>query len=183
MQALVQALEKAKEAVGKQDFTMADEQLKRAESLADSPKHRAAVARLVEIAGYVKQFREAVAAAVQSMQAAETFKVSSGTEVAFVEGFPDMVTLRVLGRNSTYPFRDLPPALALAIAERKLPARNATSAVVKGAYLAIHKQRDNRAEEKAKAFWEEAEMGGVKTAHLMPFFSDHYAEFLKDAAE
>lgn len=183
VQALVQALEKANEALGKQDFTAADEQLRRAESLADSPKHRAAVARLAEIADYVKQFREAVAAAVQGMQAAETFKVSSGTEVAFVEGFPDMVTLRVLGRNSTYPFRDLPPALALAIAERKLPARNPTSAAVKGAYLAVHKQRDNRAEEKAKTFWEEAEAGGLKTAHLMPFFTDNYADFLKDAAE
>jgi hypothetical protein len=179
----VRALEKAKEALGKQDFTTADEQLKRAESLANSPKHRAAVARLAEIAGYVKQFREAVAAAVQSMQAAETFKVASGTEVAFVEGFPDGVTLRVLGRNSTYGFGDLPAALALAIADRKLPARNPTSAVIKGAYLAVHKQNDNRVQEKAKEFWEEAEAGGAKTAHLMLFFTDNYADFLKDAAE
>src|SRR5262245_20795356 len=183
VQALGRALEKAKEALGKQDFATVDEQLRRAESLADSPKHRAAVARLAEIAGYVKQFREAVAAAVQNMQAAETFKVASGTEVAFVEGFPDGVTLRVLGRNSTYGFGDLPAALALAIADRKLPARNPTSAVIKGAYLAVHKQNDNRVQEKAKELWEEAEASGVKTAHLMSFFSDNYADFLKDAEE
>jgi hypothetical protein len=183
LQALVQALETAKTALGKQDFVVAGEQLRRAESLADSPKHRAAVARLAEIAGYAKQFRAAVAAAVQSMQAAETFKVASGTEVAFVEGFPDMVTLRILGRNSTYPFHDLPPALALAIADRKLPAGNPRSAVVKGAYLAVHKQDDSRVQSKAKEFWEEAEAGGLKSAHLMPFFTDNYADFLKVAAE
>jgi hypothetical protein len=54
---------------------------------------------------------------------------------------------------------------------------------VKGAYLAVHKQNDNRVQEKAKEFWEEAEAGGTKTAHLMPFFTDNYADFLKDAAE
>ena len=170
-------------ALAEQDFVLADEQLKRAASLAELPKHRAAVARLAEIAKYVKQFRDAVAAAVQSMQAAETFKVASGTEVAFVEGFPDKVTLRVLGLNSTYAFRDLPPALALAIADRKLSPRHPTSAVVKGAYLAVQKQDDSRVREKAKSLWEEAESSGAKTAHLMPFFSDNYADFLKDIAE
>ncbi len=183
VQLLVAALETAKAALAEQNFSLADEQLHRAASLAESPKHRAAVARLAEIAGYVRQFRDAVAAAVSSMQAAETFKVPSGTEVAFVEGFADKVTLHAQGQNQTYSFRDLPPALALAIADRKLSPRHPTSAVVKGAYLAVHKQNDSRVQEKAKAFWEDAQAGGAKTAHLMPFFSDNYADFLKDTDE
>src|SRR5207244_3208615 len=145
-------------------------------------KHREAVARLTEISGYVRQFYGALAAAVQSMQAAETFKVGS-TEVAFVEGFPDKVTLRVAGVNRTYPFNELPPGLALAIADRKLPTRNPVSGVVKGAYLAVHKQDDSQTQEKAKRLWEEAEAGGAKTAHLMAFFADNYSDFLRDAGE
>jgi len=183
LQALVQALETAKAALGEQDFGLADEQLKRAASLAELPKHRAAVARLAEIGGYAKQFRDALALAVRSMQAADTFKVASGTEVAFVEGFPDKVTLHVLGVNTTYSFREMPPALALAIADRKLSARNPASAVVKGAYLAVHKQDDSRVREKAKTLWEEAEAGGIKTAHLMAFFTDNYADFLNDVGQ
>ncbi|MBW8886050.1 MAG: hypothetical protein JF612_15030 [Planctomycetia bacterium] len=183
LQSLVQALETAKAALGEQDFGLADEQLKRAASLAELPKHRAAVARLAEIGGYAKQFRDALALAVRSMQAADTFKVASGTEVAFVEGFPDKVTLHVLGVNTTYSFREMPPALALAISDRKLSARNPASAVVKGAYLAVHKQDDSRVREKAKTLWEEAEAGGIKTAHLMAFFTDNYADFLNDVGQ
>ena len=182
-QALVQALETAKAALGEQRFALADEQLKRAESLADSSNQRDAVARLNEIAGYVKQFYGALTAAVQGMQAAETFKVSGGAEVGFVEGFKDKVTLRVTGMNKTYLFSELPPGLALAIADRKLPARSPMSAIVKGAYLAVHKQVDSRTRERAKQLWEEAEAGGIKTAHLMPFFADNYADFLRDATE
>jgi hypothetical protein len=189
LQSLVAALETAKAALAEQDFALADEQLKRAASLADLPQHRSAVARLAEIANYARQFRDALAAAVGKMQAAETFKVPSGTEVAFVEGFSDKVTLHVLGANTTYAFRDLPPVLALAIADRKLSQRHPTTPLVKGAYLALHKQQalpkqqDSRVQEKARSFWEEAEAGGLRTAHLMPFFSDNYADFLKDTSD
>ncbi len=183
LQSLVTALETAKAAAAEQNFALADEQLKRAASLAGLPEHRLAVARLAEIANYARQFHDALAAAVGSMQAAETFKLPSGTEVAFVEGFSDKVTLHVLGLNTTYAFRDLPPALALALADRRLSPRHAATPLVKGAYLALYKQQDSRVQEKARSLWEEAEAAGIKTAHLMPFFTENYADFLKDPSE
>ena len=92
----------------------------RAESLAKLPKHQEAVARLKQVAGYVKQFREAVAAAVAQFEAGTVFMVGSSTQVAVVEGFPDRVILRIAGMNKVYPFRDMPPGLAVAIADQKL---------------------------------------------------------------
>ena len=112
--------------------------------MANTPEHREAAARLKEVAPYVKQFRTVLAAAVQGLQAAETFKTSGGGDAAFVEATPDAVVFHVGGTNRTYQLSDLPPGLALAIADRKLSARDPASSIVKGAYLAVHPRADNQ---------------------------------------
>jgi hypothetical protein len=130
----------------------------------------------------VKQFRDAIVAAVKGMQAGETFKVGNSTQVSFVEGLHDKVILRIAGMNRTYPFNDMPPGLALAIADFKLPASNPMSRVVKGAYLLLHKRADSETQEKGRALWQDAQAAGANIAHLMPFLTDHYADFSKDVA-
>jgi len=179
-QALIKALETAKAALAEQNFKLADAQLANAESLARLPKHREVVARLREVAGYVKQFRQAVAAAVQGMQAGESFKVGNSTQVAFVEGSADKVVLRIAGMNRTYPLNNMPPELALAIADFKLAASDPSSRVAKGAYLLVHKQADSIERQKAMALWQEAQRLGTNVSHLMPFLNDNYADLLKD---
>jgi hypothetical protein len=182
VQELVKALDMAKNALSEQNFQIADAQLARAESLARLPKHQAAAARLREVGGYVKQFHQAIAAAVQEMQAAETFKVGNSTQVSFVEGGADKVILRIAGMNRTYRFSDLPPGLALVIADFKLPAGDPASRVVKGAYLLVHKRADSETQDKAKTLWQEARSLGADISHLMPFLTDSYAELLNDAS-
>jgi outer membrane biosynthesis protein TonB len=181
-QALLKALDAAKAALAEQNFKAADVQLAKAESLAKLPKHREAVARLKEVSGYVMQFRQAVITAVKEMQAGESFKVGASTYVAFVEASSEKVTLRLPGMNKTYPFNDLPPGLAVAIAEFKLPENSPTSRVIKGAYLLVHKRADSETHAKAKSLWLEAQMMGANISHLMPFLDDNYADLLKDAA-
>jgi hypothetical protein len=181
-QSLVAALQTARSALGEQNFPIADEQIRRSESFADKPEHREATARLKEVAAYVKQFRAALSAAVQGLQAAETFKTSSGSDAAFVEATADTVVLHVSGTNRTYRLTDLPPALALALADRKLSARDPVSLVVKGAYLAVHPRADSQTREKAASLWQQAAAAGADVSHLTPFLSEGYAGFLTDIA-
>ena len=183
LQPLVKALEAAKSALAEQNFKAADTQLAKAASLATLPTHQAAVARLQEVGGYVKQFRHAVASAVGGMQAGESFKVGNSTQVSFVEATADKVVLRIAGMNKTYPLGDLPPGLALAIADFKLPASDPTSRVVKGADWPVHKRADRETQAKAAALWQEAQAAGKDLAHLLPFANDHYASLLQDARE
>jgi hypothetical protein len=180
VQALIKALEAAKTAIGEQNFKAADAQLAKAESLARLPKHKGAVARLKEADGYVKQFHQALAAAVQGMQAGESFKVGNSTQVAFVEGGPDKVVVRIAGMNRTYHFNDMPPGLAMKFAERKLADSDPASRVIKGAYLLTHRRGDSDSQEKAKSLLAEAQAQGADVQHLLLLVTDNYADLMKD---
>jgi hypothetical protein len=178
--ALGKALTMAKIALGEQNFEEADKQLAIAEPLAKLPEHQAKCARLKEVAEYAKQFRKAVEESVAALEAGATFKVGTSTMVVVVETFPDKIIIRSLGQNKTYPFPDLPAGLAVAIADMKLDPSAPENRVIKGAYLAVDKRGDSIALDKAKAFWEEAQLAGVDTSHLLPFLSDKYDELEKD---
>jgi hypothetical protein len=180
-QALVNALKTARKYLGEQKFNAADVQMVKAESLARLPLHKQAVGRLKEAGGYARQFREAVEAAIGGMQAGETFKVGSSTQVSFVEALPGKVIFRISGMNRTYAFEDLPPGLAVVVADFKLPEANPQSKVVKGAYLALHERGDSQTTEKARSLWEEARTSGANVDHLLPLLEDDYSRWLKDA--
>jgi hypothetical protein len=180
--ALVKALETAKLALGEQNFDVSDEQIALAESLAKLPKHQDAVKRLKEVVGYVKQFRRVIEAVATSMQAGETFKVGSSTQVSFVEGSADKVVLRISGMNRTFPLGELPAGLALAMADLRLASDDSVGRVVKGAYLSVHKQADDEKRDKARSLWEEAQSMGADLMRLMPFLADDYAKLIDDAA-
>jgi hypothetical protein len=181
--ALIKALETAKLALGEQNFDVADEQLALAESLAKLPKHQDAVKRLKEVDGYVKQFRRVIEAVATSMQAGETFKVGTSTQVSFVEGSAEKVVLRRSGVNTTYPLGELPAGLALAMADLRLASDDRVGRVVKGAYLAVHKPADDDKREKARLLWQEAQSMGIDLTRLMPFLSDDYAKLIEDVPQ
>jgi hypothetical protein len=182
VQALVKSLEGAKGAIVIQDFKTADTHLARATMQAVLPKHREAVARLKTVRQHVEQFRQALVEAVGEMGAAESFTVGP-TPVSFVEGKKDAVILRVKGKNETYRFNDMPPGLAVAIADRKLQADVSEGLVVKGAYLLLNKRADGQTRAKAEELWREALASGGKIEGLMPFLQDEYAGMVRDAMD
>lgn len=182
VQQLIPLLESAKAAIVIQDFKTADSQLAKAAALAQSPSQREAASRLRLVGQHVKTFRQALADAVKEMHAAESFLVGS-TRVSFVEGKSEAVILRTSGRNETYRFNDMPPGLAIAIADHKLPTDDPQSLLVKGAYLLLNKRADSQSRAKAEALWHEAQASGAEIAHLLPFLNDDYSALLKDAAD
>ena len=172
--ALGKALKLGRAAVGEQNFEEADKFIAQAQSLARLPEHQAMVARLKEIAGYVRQFRQAVEAAAQNFEAAESFTVGTSTRVAVVEVLPDKIILRHTGQNKVYPYAELPPGLAVAIADFKLDGNDPASRVIKGAFYAVSKGDQVALRQKAKTWWEEAQLGGLDLSHLMPFLTETY---------
>lgn len=180
--ALGKALNMGRIALAEQNFDEADKFIAEAESLAKEPDHRALVARLKEVGGYVRQFRTAVELASQEFEAAEAFKVGTSTQVSFVEATPQTITIHHLGRNKTYPYADLPPGLAATISDFKLDPADPVSRVVKGAFYAVSKGEQRQAlHDKAKTWWEEAQLGGVDLKHLMPFLTDDYDDLTEPA--
>ena len=178
--ALGQALTAAKAALGEQNFDEAFKQLAVAEPLAKLPDHNAKFARLKEVADYVKQFREAIVAAVGALKPTDTFKVGNSTMVIVVGTTPDSITIRTAAQNTTYQLDNLKIGLALALADQFLDPGNPVNRVIKGSYLAVDPKQDSDTLAKAKAFWEEAQLSGVDTTHLLPFLTDKYDELEKD---
>jgi hypothetical protein len=117
------------------------------------------------------------------MKAGESFKVGASTQVSFVEADTQRVILRIAGMNKTYKLNDLPPGLALALIDFKLPPSDAQSKLLKGAYLAVHKRSDTETQAKARQLWEEAATAGQDTSHLLRLLSEKHADLLKDAAD
>jgi|GEM_PF-1860066 len=180
--ALSKALTTARDAVSEHNFEEADNQLKIAEKHAKTTELAEKVARLSQINDMTRQFREAVVAAIQGLDAGEVFTVGSSTQVAVVETFPDKIIVRIAGMNRTYPVEDLPAGLAVALADMKLDTSDPTNRVIKGAYLLSGKDVNADVISKAKTWWEEAQLGGVDVSKLMPFLKDDY-EFKKELAD
>jgi hypothetical protein len=171
---LGKALQNAKAAIGEFNFAEADAELVKADTLARLPEHRSKLARLKEVAGYVKQFHDRLVQAARGMEAAESFKVGSSTYVAMIEADEKQVSLKVAGQSRTYQYSDLPVGLAAALADQKLVGTDPVSRVVKGAYVACHRGAtpDNR--KQAESWWDEATLGGADVKHLIPFLTDSY---------
>jgi len=172
--ALGKALTQGKAALTKYDFAAADEQIAAAEALAKLPEHQALVARLKEVCGYVKQFRNAVDQALKALQPGAEIKVGTSTMVIVVSVSPERLTIKRAGGNVTYPIGELPAGLTMALADSWLNANDPVNRVIKGSYFAVAEGDQDTHREKAKKYWEEATTSGVDVKHLLPFLTDKY---------
>jgi len=172
--ALGKALAAGKAALTKYDFAVADEQIAAADALAKLPEHKEMVARLKEVASYVKQFRNAVNEALKALQPGAEIKVGTSTMVVVVQITPERMTIRRAGGNVTYPLNELPAGLTMALAESWLNANDPVNRVIKGSYFAVAEGDLDSHREKAKKYWDEAIAAGTDVKHLLPFLTDKY---------
>jgi hypothetical protein len=172
--ALGKALAAGKAALTKYDFLAADEQIAAAETLAKLPEHQEMVARLKEVALYVKQFRNAVSEGLKNLQVGAELKVGTSTMVVVVAVSPERLTIRRAGGNVTYPLDELPAGLTMALADSWFKADDPVNRVVKGAYFAVAEGDVASHREKAMKYWEEATAAGVDAKPLLPFLTDNY---------
>ncbi len=170
--ALQQALATARVALGEQNFSVAEAEVAKAESLAGTDEEKAMVARAKQLAYYVKEFRDALNSAIDGLEAGETIKVGTSTEVGFVEGDHEKLVLRVQGRNRPFEVSRLPRGLALAIADLWFDQSDPATLVFKGAYQFTHPQADAEDIKEVRTWWEEAALAGVDIQTLLPVLDD-----------
>ena len=172
--ALGKALTAGKEALTKYDFAAADEQIAAAQTLAKLPEHQDLTSRLKEVAGYVKQFKNAVNEGLKALQPQQEIKVGTSTMVIVVAVSPEKLTIRRAGGNVTYPVDELPAGLMMAIADSWFKQDDPVNRVIKGAYFAVAEGDVDSHREKAKKYWDEAIAVGIDVKPLLPFLTDKY---------
>ena len=172
---LSEALRTARAAVGELEFRIARLQLSKAGTIARLPEHKELVARLDRLTGLSEQFWTTLRQAMGELRGAEELPIGdSGLIVIVVEAKPDAITIRRNGRNETYPLSDLPPGLALAIADRTLDASSSDTPLIKGACLGAMKNPKQMHIDEAKRYWELARTQGADVDDLLKTLTDSY---------
>jgi hypothetical protein len=176
--ALGEALQTARTALGEQNFDVAKAELAKAAELAKLPAHVAKLERLKLLALYVEGFWDAVAQAVAGLEGTDEFMVGS-TVVVVVETSPESIVIKANGLRRQYAIRQLPPGLAVAIADQWFEQGKPENLVFKGAYIAVMRNADAEDLAKGREWWRQAQAGGVDIAELLPVYEDTY-DLVKD---
>ncbi|MFO0817325.1 MAG: hypothetical protein U1A77_05255 [Pirellulales bacterium] len=179
---LARALETARIAISEQQYEVAKQEIEKAEAIAKVPAHVARVERLKVLNHFCQEFRAALRDAVKNLKAGEAITVKT-TTVGIVETFSgqDKIILRVAGMNRTYRFEELPIGLAVAIADMWLDKTQASSLVIKAAYVGAHKSATAEMKGKAREWLDEAQAKLPEVvSQFRPVFEDRYDNLERD---
>jgi hypothetical protein len=172
--ALEAALKEARAAVLARKYDTAIEQLNRLTSVPKKPDQQALCDRLNLLAQYAQNFQSALSEAVADLRAGDEIELAESTVVGGVEVQGDRITFRSQGRNVTRAMDDLPPGLAVAIADRWLDKNDPVSLVVKGAFLVARQNAKESELAKAREWWSEAARAGFDLCDLPKVIDDSY---------
>ncbi len=165
---ILAALKLAKRSIKELRMDDAEQQLEKAETLADGSTMAPMVERLSKIQEYNRQFWEAVEQGLEGL-AGQEIEVD-GELMMVVDVDSDRLTVHRQGRNQRIARRRLPPRLALAIADRRLAPDDLVSHQIRGSFLAIH--ATNR--QLAIDAWKKAESMGADVQQLVQSLDDRY---------
>ena len=179
---LAMALKSARAKLEGNDFDGASAELKKVESLPKLPEHHAKHERLRLLTEYASRFRSALVEALKNLEASDEIPSGPNSAAGVVNATADRIILKIDGANRTYVINDLPPGLAVAIADTWLDQNDPVCLVAKAAYLASLKDaRDDRLA-KAREWFQEASSSGVDVGDLEKVIDDKYDELEKDLA-
>jgi len=120
--------------------------------------------RLEDLTGYVAEFWDSVDRGMQLLQAVDEIMIGD-QPVSVVEVGQGTVILRVAGQNREYTRVNIPPKLALTLAERVLKRDAPENQVLFGAFLAVDAKGDRKL---ARQAWDTAVRAGLDVKHLLP---------------
>jgi hypothetical protein len=161
--AVRQAFSDARRAMAERDLDAAKQHLAAAGKAAKSQTERDELARLETLLDYQRQFWELIGKGATNLQPGEELVIGKN-RMAFVEAQGNDITLRIEGQNRRYSRTTMPVPLAMALAEKSL-AKDATSKVIVGAFLAMDAKGDRQV---ARRLWQDAAKAGLDVAALVP---------------
>ena len=165
----------ARAALVRHDFPKVEEEIAAMRATKVPSEAQAIFERLVLVAGYARQFHARLGEALSQLKGSEELTVMTQDgerRCAVVEATPEVLVLRVAGRNRRFPVSDLPSTLALTLVHRVLDATDPVTSVVDGAYLATLPEPTDREVAQAKEWWRQARSRGVDIGNLEAFFDD-----------
>ncbi len=158
------ALTAVRQTISSRNIPALPETLATAAKLKGDDAFDAELARLDELGEYVTKFWQAVERGCQSLESTSELEVGE-QRVAVVEYADGQLVLRVAGQNKTYAAKDMPPKLALTLAQLTLKEDAAQNKVFFGAFLALDAKGDRKL---ARQYWDEAAAGGSDVKRLLP---------------
>jgi hypothetical protein len=156
------SLRAARTAIKRRDLTAAVQQLDLAEKAAE-PETRTEIDRLREALGPLGAFWRAVQAGIGDLKPGETLDVGGGHQVTVSSSTADTLIVKDGKWETRYTVSNLPAALALVIAERKLPDVP-SSKLSKAAFMTFDPRGDRKL---ARQWCDEATRDGLPTTALM----------------
>jgi len=179
---LATALKSARAKLEDSDFDGALAELRKVESLPKLPEHQAKCERLRLLTEYASNFRSALTEAIKNLEAGDEISSGDNAAAGVVGVTADTITLKIDGRNRSYPINNLSPGLAVAIADTWLDQNDPVCLVAKAAYLASLKDaRDDRLA-KAREWFRGAAKSGVDIGDLEKVIDDKYDDLETDLA-
>jgi hypothetical protein len=172
-QRLIDALHAARKALLEQHPDQARPHLEAARPLLRTEEHRAMFHRLEQLAAYLEQYHQAVQQALQMLSAGDSLPITDQVVVGIVERKPTELTVRVSGKNMTYPLDQLPLRLGLALVRHALKD-SPTSLAVQAAFQATHLRSTEAQQAEAFLWWEQAAQQGEPCETLPQLFKDDY---------
>jgi hypothetical protein len=172
--ALASGLKRARQAAVTQQF---DAALRELDLLADIPKtreHQAMYDRLNLLVQYAGNFRTALGEALAALEPGQEIEVGTDRVVGVVEVLPEAIKVRSQGLNKTWAIADMPPGLAVAIADTWLRDGDPVALVMKGAYLVAREDATPEELARARQWWQEAAGAGFELGDLPDVMDDSY---------
>ena len=182
VEALSSALKAARAALEDYDFDGAVEGLKKVRPVPKLPEHQAKFERLDLLAQYAQQFRSALLEAINSLEAGSEIKIGTDEIIVVVSATPQRLTVRVRGTSRTFAINDLPPGLAVAVADSWLDQGDSVTPVLKAAYVASLKDAKEDQLAKAREWFREGAKRGADIGDLATVIDDTY-ELAKGLAQ
>ena len=161
--------------LGKQDFKAAKVQLTAAESLAKTQLQRDQLKRLTSVAKLTEEFYGFLVDAINGLGAAETFKVGSSLEVAFVEGSAQAISVKIRGKVQTFALTELQIGLAMGLVDLKMDTEHPNSLARKAAFTLVHPKTNASALNTARGQMAAAAAAGAVDADMRTVFDEDYS--------
>jgi hypothetical protein len=152
--------------LAQRDLLAAKEKLAEVKAAAAAPEEKATAERLDLLYNYLFDFWKSVDEGGRTLHGTDEL-VISGKRVAVVEydAANSRLVLRVAGENKRYTLREMPPRVALTLAQLVLKPGAPQNEVFFGAFLALDAKGDRKL---AREAWDKAARGGVDVKLLLP---------------
>lgn len=161
--------------ITKQDYENAIAMLDNAQETAKTSPQVDQLIRLRRAGLLAEQCQNAIVEAIEGLSGGESFTVGSSTNVSFVEGNREAVTLRILGQNRTFRLPELKIGIASALADLKMEATHPSSVAAKAAFALFHAGSNDETVRRARSDMQTAIDAGQIPADTVAVFDDDYS--------